>query len=143
MSSSSLQGHIICDGSAAAPVILLEEPLSFWGGYEPQTGRIVDQHHPQAGETVMGRIMVLPESRGSAGTPAGIAESIRLGTGPVGIVAMKPDINIVAGLVTASRLYQREIPFLTVSPNDYENLRNVSALEISTGGCITLKSLKF
>ncbi len=141
MTNSPFKGQVICMGTASAPIIVLDEPLSFWGGYDPQQGRIVDQHHPQAGKTVAGRIMVLPASRGSAGTPAGIAESIRIGKGPLGIIAMKADINIVAGLVTVSRLYKKDIPFLTVTPEVYEAISAAKALEIDEEGNITPRSL--
>ena len=132
-----IHGKILCGGEVRAPVLRLDEPLSFWGGYDPQTGTIIDTHHPQQGRSVTGNIMMLPASRGSAGTPAGIAESLRIGIGPAGVITKQADINILAGLLTAARLYETAVPLVVVSDADYDRLRDVAALEISKLGQIT------
>ena len=77
---------VLNPGDALANTLVLDDSLSFWGGFDPKTGRIIDQHHPQCGQSISGKVMVLPRSRGSAGTPAGIAESIYRKTGPAGII---------------------------------------------------------
>ena len=136
--SKSVSGTIYCNGIANAPVLFLEEPLSFWGGYDPQTGKIIDQHHPQVGSAVRNCIMVLPGSRGSAGTPAGLAESIRIGTGPAGIISLNADINFVAGLITATKLYGIHIPYLTVAQDDFHYVSQASHLRIKQNGTIEL-----
>jgi len=40
---------VIFDGECRAETLVLDEPLSFWGGLDPQTGRIIDERHPQQG----------------------------------------------------------------------------------------------
>ena len=92
---------ILHEGDAEGPLLVLEEPLSFWGGFDPQTGKVVDQHHPQAGALAGGTVLALPETRGSAGTPAGVAEAIRAGCGPVAIITAKKDMNLVCLLYTS------------------------------------------
>ena len=42
----------------------LTEPLSFWGGIDPLTGRIIDASHPQVGESIAGKVLRMPYSRG-------------------------------------------------------------------------------
>ena len=37
--------------------LVLDEPLSFWGGLDPETGRLIDVHHPQAGAMLTGRVL--------------------------------------------------------------------------------------
>jgi hypothetical protein len=83
----------------------LTEPLSFWGGIDPLTGRIVDASHPQVGESIAGKVLRMPYSRGSSSTPSVLAESLRLGTGPVAIVLERPDPMVVLGAVVARLLY--------------------------------------
>ena len=36
-------------GEARGEVLKLDEPLSFWGGVDPETGEITDLRHPQSG----------------------------------------------------------------------------------------------
>ena len=68
----------------------LDEPLSFWGGLDPETGTIVEVSHPQRGRSVAGRILVMPSGRGSSSSATVLAEAIRRGTGPAGIVLGEP-----------------------------------------------------
>jgi predicted aconitase with swiveling domain len=85
-----IQGTILNPGEAEGPTLILTEPLSFWGAFDPRTGAIVDTHHAQCGTRLGGHILLLPETRGSGGTPGGIAEAVRRGTGPLGIILITP-----------------------------------------------------
>ena len=57
---------VLVAGTATGEVLRLDEPLSFWGGMETVGGRIIDQRHPQVGEIVAGRVLVMPFGRGSS-----------------------------------------------------------------------------
>lgn len=92
-------------GSTTAPAIRLDAPLSFWGGFDPASGQIIDRAHPQAGASLAGKVVIMPGSRGSSGTPGVLAESIRRGTGPAGLIVEKADVNLVAGAIVAAALY--------------------------------------
>lgn len=139
MSETNIQGQVLHGGEAIGPLLLLDEPLSFWGGFDPLTGTILDSHHPQAGETVGGKILALYETRGSAGTPAAIAEAIRRGCGPLAFVLVKSDVNIVTGVSVAAHLYQIIIPVITIAENAFHQLRSGQKIEISSDGNITIR----
>ena len=83
----------------------LSEPLSFWGGLDPESGRIIDASHPQVGESISGKILRMPHSRGSSSSPSVLAEALRLGNGPVAIILDRPDPMVVLGAVVARLLY--------------------------------------
>ncbi|MBC6439351.1 MAG: DUF126 domain-containing protein [Rhodospirillales bacterium] len=68
-------------GSVDAPVLVLNAPISFWGGVDHETGRITDKSHPQLGVLVGGACMVVPNIRGSGGTPGNLADTLRRGCG--------------------------------------------------------------
>ncbi len=138
MSSSEITARVLNPGKAAGEVMLLDEPLSFWGGFDAQTGIIVDQHHPQRGSCVAGRFLILPESRGSAGTPAGIAEAIRRGVGPVAIALGKADVNVAVGAMVAAALYGVEIPVLVIDDGDRAGLCSGDRLEADRDGRIRI-----
>lgn len=109
-----LTGIVLHSGQARAPLLVLDEPLSFWGGFDPGTGRIIDRHHPQCGAQVSGQVLAMPGSRGSAGTPAGVAEAIRRGCGPTAIILARRDVNIAIGAMVAARLYGVAVPVIAV-----------------------------
>jgi uncharacterized protein len=133
-----MKGEILNRGLASGPVLVLTEPVSFWGAYDPRTGKIVDTHHPQSGTYLGGHILLLPETRGSGGTPGGIAEAIRRGTAPLGIILVKPDINLAIGAAVASKLYQKQCPVLAVTAFDYQELLQAVQISIALDGQITV-----
>jgi hypothetical protein len=102
-------------GQSATTELVLSEPLSFWGGLDPTTGLIIDASHPQVGQSVTGKVLRMPHSRGSSSSPSVLAEALRLGTGPAAIVLSKADPMVVLGALVARLLYGIECR-VTVEP---------------------------
>ena len=75
------QGRSYVGGEAEGVALVLTAPLSFWGGVEVETGRIIDVSHPQCGASVAGRILVMPGARGSRRPPRRCSPR-RSGSGP-------------------------------------------------------------
>ena len=109
-----LRGRALVSGEAAGPALVLEAPLSLWGGMDPHTGRLSDPHHPQLGATVTGRVLVMPSGRGSSSSSSVLAEAIRLGTAPLAIILSRPDEILVLGALVADYLYGRTCPVLVL-----------------------------
>ncbi len=127
---------ILHAGMAKGPVLLLDEPLSFWGAFDPCGGIIIDVHHPQKGQSVKGKILMMLESRGSGSAPGGLAEAIRLGTAPAAIILVQPDINLAIGAAVAETLYGKSCPILAVSAQDFQELSKAAYLHISHDGTV-------
>jgi predicted aconitase with swiveling domain len=119
-----MEGRILVEGNATGPALVLEEPLSFWGGLDPATGEIVEAHHPQRGSIVTATILLMPSGRGSSSSATVLAEAIRAGTAPAGIVLGEPDDIIVIGALVAAELYGVEIPVFVASPVTFGTIRN-------------------
>jgi predicted aconitase with swiveling domain len=117
-----MDGLVLVAGSASGPALVLDEPLSFWGGLDPVTGEIVEANHPQRGRSVTGRILVMPSGRGSSSSATILAESIRLGTGPAGIVLAELDEIIVIGALVAAELYGTAMPVVVTSPDVFAGI---------------------
>ena len=92
-----------------AEPLVLTEPLSFWGGVDPNTGVIIDVRHPQSGEVVSGRVLIMPAGRGSSSSASVLAEMIRLGTAPSRVVLDQPDPILLLGAWVAEELYGLEL----------------------------------
>lgn len=108
------EARTLVAGEARGPALLLDEPLSFWGGVDPATGDIVDVRHPQCDANVAGRVLVMPSGRGSSSSSSVLAECIRAGTAPVAIVLGEPDPILALGAIVARELYGRTIPVVVV-----------------------------
>ena len=131
-----ISAEVLSPGEAAGPILVLRAPLSFWGAFDPRTGTIIDSHHPQRGECVIGRVLVMPETRGSGSAPGAIAEAIRRGTAPLAIILMTPDVNLAIGSFVAAILYGHRCPILSVTAQDYERLAAASFISIEENGTI-------
>lgn len=129
-----IRARVLTAAEAQGPVLALGEPLSFWGGFEPRTGEILDIHHPQRGRCLTGAILLMEESRGSGSAPGAIAEAIRLGTAPAAIILTRADVNLSIGAEVAATLYGRSCAVLVVSSQELLSLRSASALSISRDG---------
>jgi len=124
-----LAGTWLVEGPIRGRVVRLDEPVSFWGGFDAATGCIIDRAHPQRGENLGGKVVATPGSRGSAGTPGVLGEAIRRGTGPAALIVTRPDINLIAGALTAEALYGTRCPVLLVTPEQFELL--VDGVEVA------------
>ena len=129
-------GRVLVEGSAQGKILFLDEPLSFWGGFDPANGEIIDVHHPQAGEIVGGKILVMPSSKGSAGTPACIAETLRNGFGPLAFVLGTADVNICVGVSVANRLYELNVPVVEIASTSVASFKNIDRIQIHKNGTI-------
>lgn len=135
-----ITGRVLNSGAASGTVLKLTAPLSFWGGLDPKTGAIIDRAHPQVGASTTGHILVMPGSRGSAGTPGVLGESIRLGTGPAALIVTKADVNLTAGALVAATLYGKQCPVVLVQPNELDTLNDGDAVSVGSDGTISTQS---
>jgi uncharacterized protein len=111
---AELAARPLVAGEAAGPALVLEAPLSLWGGMDPHSGRVGDHHHPQFGASLSGRILVMPSGRGSSSSSSVLAEAVRLGTAPLAILLAEPDEILVLGALVAQHLYGRTCPVLVL-----------------------------
>jgi len=128
---------MLTSGTAEGPVLSLDEPLSFWGAFEPRTGVIIDVHHPQRGSCVTDTVLVMTQTRGSGSAPGAIAEAIRLGTAPAAIILAEADINLAVGAEVAATLYDRHCVIACVTPAELESLRGAKRVKIDADGVVT------
>ena len=126
-----LKGTPIIPGKVSGALLVSSEPLSFWGGYDQETGQIIDQRHPLAGETAAGRILALPFTRGSSTTTAVLLEAIRAGTAPLAILTTSSDSFFALASIVADEMYHRPIPLFVIDRADFDRLISGQWLEIS------------
>ncbi|MEO7448452.1 MAG: DUF126 domain-containing protein [Humibacillus sp.] len=114
MPLSAVQLH---PGRASGTVLHLGTPLSFWGGTD-HNGTIIDAHHPQHGQSVTGRVLVMRAGRGSSSSSYVLAEQLRQGCGPAAIVMAERDAIVVLGAMVARELYGSDMPVALVGDDD-------------------------
>lgn len=103
-------------------VLVLEEPLSFWGGFDLETGTICDNSHPQVGTVLTDKMLVLRSGRGSSSASSVLTESIRSGVGPCAILMKDPDAILALGSIVAAELYNLYCPVAVVQEQNWQTL---------------------
>ena len=133
MSARAFGGATLVPGAAAGAPLLLDEPLSFWGGLDPAVGTIIDRRHPQYGANVADRMLMMPAGRGSSGGSAILAEALRIGKGPAGILMLERDAIVVVGAMVAAELYGCACPVALASEGDWHALAAAARLAVEAG----------
>ena len=125
--------HMLCPGEGSGDILWLDEPLSFWGGTELNTGVITDVHHPQHGTSLVGRIVVLGASRGSSSSSSVLAEQIRAGVAPAAILLGSRDAIVVLGALAAVELYGTRLPILLLDESGMAGLPRNGLVTVHAG----------
>ena len=126
-------------GRAEGLALVSSEPLSFWGGYDPRTGEILDRRHPLSGECAAGRILAIPFTKGSSTTTQILLEAIRAGTAPAAIVSRGEDSFLALASIVADEMYGKPIPVLSLSPENFARLRTGQWITVEESGRIEIE----
>lgn len=129
----TITGWRVTSGDASGAVLKLDEPVSFWGGIGPE-GDIIDVHHPQHGAIVTGRILVMRTGKGSSSGAYVLAELLREGLAPAGLILTEPDGIVATGALVAAELYDARMPIVVVSPADYDRIEDGVDASIAMDG---------
>jgi predicted aconitase with swiveling domain len=133
-----VNGRVIVAGEAEGEVLVADEPLSFWGGYDFATGTVIDTHHPLAGVRAAGRVLAVPFSKGSSTTTAVLLEAVRAGTAPVALLTTGTDSFFALASVVADVMYGKSFPVVALDPADFRRLVSGARASINKEGAITL-----
>jgi predicted aconitase with swiveling domain len=60
-----LRGRSIFQGSTQGEALVSTQPISFFGGVDPETGIVVERGHPLEGQHITGKILIFPTGKGS------------------------------------------------------------------------------
>lgn len=132
-----IQAEVLIDGTARGRVLRLSAPIGFWGGVDPETGRIIDPRHPNHGGIVAGRVLVVPATVGSSSSSAVMLELLRRGRAPAALILGARDAILPLGVLVARELGYTTIPVLLVAPDAQAALTDDAPVDIAAGGSIS------
>jgi len=130
--------RILVDGRAEGRVLKLRQPISFWGGVDPATARVIDARHPDRGICISGRILCLPGMIGSSSASAVMLELLRAGIAPAALILGETDAILALGVVVAAELGYSTIPVIELSREEQSHLPQDAHVRIEDGGIVTL-----
>lgn len=94
-----LSGRKIYKGIAEAEAIVTKDGISFYGGVDPDTGKIVEVGHELEGQTISGKILVFPTGKGSTVGSYTMYRMKKNNTAPLAIINAQIDTIIAVGCI--------------------------------------------
>lgn len=108
------QAKVLLEGTAQAKVLRLDAPISFWGGIDPATSQVILAGHPQFGERVSGKILVIRQLIGSSSSSAVMLELAYGGLAPAALILGARDAILPIGVVVAGQMGWKTLPVLVL-----------------------------
>ena len=94
-----VRGRKICGGIAEGPVLISHEPISFFGGVNPDTGIIIEKGHELEGRTVKDTILVFPYGKGSTVGSYALYRMKKNGVAPRAIINVESEPIVAVGAI--------------------------------------------
>jgi predicted aconitase with swiveling domain len=130
----AVRAQPILAGRARGPVLRLDHPLSFWGGVDPASGRLLAP--PQG--SIAGTVLMLPTAIGSSSSSAVLLELLRNGQAPAALVLGQIDAILGVGILAAAEMGWQAIPLLVLHAVEQARFETGTWVEIDAGGGIAL-----
>lgn len=129
--SHSHTDTLIVPANATGKVLQLTEGLSFWGGTDPKTGNIIDAHHPQAGCSLAGRVVLMPTTRGSCSGSGGLLELALNGVAPAVLIFNEPEDIVTVGAFVATQMFDLPIGVVRLDEDSYTEVARANEMTLS------------
>ena len=94
-----LKGRIISRGTAEAEALTTTQPISFYGGVDPETSEILEKGHELQGKRIKGKILVFPTGKGSTVGSYTLYRLKKGGVSPEGIINSECETVVAVGAI--------------------------------------------
>ena len=91
--------HRIASGCASGAALVTEEPISFLGNVNPETGVVVDPDHELYGKCISGKILIFPGGKGSTVGSYVIYQLKKRGLAPVAMINIRSEPIVAVGAI--------------------------------------------
>jgi len=119
-----LKGRLISKGKGKGEALVTTQPISFYGGVDPNTGVIIEKGHELQGQSVKGKILVFPTGKGSTVGSYTLYRMKKNGTAPAGMINGECETVVAVGAIIS------EIPCVD----------KVDITKIKTGDCVQVEN---
>jgi len=119
-----LKGRIISKGVAEGEALTTTQPISFYGGVDPDTSEIIEKGHELQGKKVKGRILVFPQGKGSTVGSYTLYRMKKNGTAPAGIVNKECETIVAVGAIISEIPCADKVDISKIKTGDIVRLEN-------------------
>ncbi len=97
-----LKGRKVVGGTVEGEALVSSDPVSFYGGVDPDTGVITEPGHALCSKCITGKVFVFPTGKGSTVGSYVIYRMKKQGTAPAAIINVETEAILATGCVIAS-----------------------------------------
>lgn len=119
-----LKGRIISKGKGEGKALTTTQPISFYGGVDPNTGEVIEKGHELQGKTVKDRILVFPTGKGSTVGSYTLYRMKKNSTAPAGIVNKECETVVAVGAIISEIPCVDEIDISQIKTGDTVRIEN-------------------
>jgi predicted aconitase with swiveling domain len=119
-----LKGRIISKGVAEGEALTTTQPISFYGGVDPETSEILEKGHELQGKRIKDKILVFPNGKGSTVGSYTLYRLKKGGVAPAGMINRECETVVAVGAIIS------EIPCVD----------EVDISKIKTGGTVRIEN---
>lgn len=105
---------VLFEGQAEGTVLRLDAPISFWGGVDPVSAEVTLAGHPQHGQNIAGKILVIPQLVGSSSSSAVMLELFYTANAPRALILGTRDAILPVGVLVARQMGWPTVPVVVL-----------------------------
>lgn len=119
-----LKGRIISKGIAEGEALTTTQPISFYGGVDPETSEILEKGHELQGKRIKGKILVFPTGKGSTVGSYTLYRLKKGGIAPAGIINRECETVVAVGAIISEIPCVDEVDISKIKTGDTVRIEN-------------------
>jgi predicted aconitase with swiveling domain len=119
-----MKGRIISRGVVEAEALTTTQPISFYGGVDPETSEILEKGHELKGKKIKGKILVFPTGKGSTVGSYTLYRLKKGGVAPAGIINNECETVVAVGAIISEIPCVDKIDISKIESGDTVRIEN-------------------
>jgi predicted aconitase with swiveling domain len=119
-----MKGRTIYRGTAEGEALTTTQPISFYGGVDPNTGEVIEKGHELQGKTVKGKVLVFPNGKGSTVGSYTLYRMKKNGTAPASMVNSECETIVAVGAIISEIPCVDQVDITKIKTGDTVLIRN-------------------
>ncbi len=119
-----LKGRIISKGVAEGNALVTNQPISFYGGVDPDSGMIVEKGHELEGKEIKEKILIFPNGKGSTVGSYTLYRLKKNGVAPAGMINKECETVVAVGAIISEIPCVDKIDISKIKTGDTVRIEN-------------------
>ncbi|MCW4044025.1 MAG: DUF126 domain-containing protein [Candidatus Bathyarchaeota archaeon] len=119
-----LKGRIIYKGKGSGEALVTSQPISFYGGVDPNTGEVIEKGHELQGKSVKGKVLVFPTGKGSTVGSYTLYRLKKNGVAPEGIINRECETVVAVGAIISEIPCVDKIDISCIKTGEHVRIEN-------------------